>query len=184
MGSINGYDLSLFGGRDEKRAAAKREFAAELYLAASFFKQTRVTAGDKFTPLKELDAWINEESGVKQPMAHPKVQRRYIAEREPMPKIKPAPFVQPAVSTCNFDYVEEKVSPKFVFSILETIEIEGRFYIHIQGRRWWKFSYENRERAHRCETIIQAKWSDLKKMEEDLQDNFKLSRSEVQEASL
>jgi hypothetical protein len=86
MGKINGVDLSNFQPTDGKRAEAKRKFAAELYLAGSFFKQRRFTEGDSHTPLQELDVRIKDQSGAIEPMANEHVTTRYIPERDKMPK--------------------------------------------------------------------------------------------------
>lgn len=68
------------------RKELQREFAAELFLSASFFKMNRLTSGDKNTPLAKVDAMVNRQSGSERPMNHPLASKRYFPEREKMPK--------------------------------------------------------------------------------------------------
>ncbi len=59
-----------------------REFNAEIYLSASFFKMSTLTGWK----VPSLDARIVKESGSIVPLYNELAQQRYIPERETMPK--------------------------------------------------------------------------------------------------
>ena len=99
--------------RNLTRDELKKEFAAELYVAGSFFKMKRFSEGDKFTPLKELDVRVQRDSGAIAPMGNPKVTHRFIPDREPMPKIKPAHIEHKVVTPTQKDINAKKAGMKY-----------------------------------------------------------------------
>lgn len=68
--------------RQVTRAERKAEFAAEIFLAASFFKMDTISGWK--TP--SLDAKIVKDSGSLVPLYNPMVKERYIPKLDKMPK--------------------------------------------------------------------------------------------------